>query len=666
MASETKEDINMKKNLIKTIGVVAGLALSLSLFTACNPNQPNNQLDYDNSVVKAFRAVNPSGDLVSQTAVAEDHDYLVTVITSTAVSEYHVGSDFQVGSSTAILGETPVAASLAAESSGDALSDLERAFEEALALSGIAKVDIVGFDFDKDTYMGTAVFKVEIEDAVAEYTYILKADDFSLIESKTELKNSASGGEASSYIGEERAKAIALDAVGVSEDMTANFTLRSLLDHGKKLYAVNFDYDGFRYTIEIDALNGSIVKFSKGVLDESVAKPEIPSSITEEQAKQIALDFAFPEGVGDRQVSFRKVKLDYEHGIFLYEVEFVAENCEYEFEIAASDGTILDVEIDAGASHGHDAPPQTDRFISREEAVAIALDKAGADALLIEVDVEREYVNGEVRYFYEVEVKVGGRELEYLVDAITGEVVLNEDYTGNPVNPAPTTEITEEEALAIALDDFGLTEDALSAKKIKLEREDGRLCYEIKLYADGVEYSMEVDAQTGKILEREIDREHDAELPPQSPSDPPASGYISRDQAIQAVKDALSGKNVRVKDAELDDEGTGADKRFYWEVEVVVDGREYDYYVDALTGEVHLKGELIGGGQELIGEERARSIALDFFSLTEKEARVIKVKLEEDDGILIYEVEIEVRDLEYSIEIDAATGTILEHDISYD
>ena len=98
----------MKKRLIKSLGIIAGIALSLSAFAACNPTTPVT-LNYDNSVVKAFRAVTPV-DFISQTATAEGQEYLVTVITSSSVSEYHVDSDFNVGTAEVILGDAPVRA----------------------------------------------------------------------------------------------------------------------------------------------------------------------------------------------------------------------------------------------------------------------------------------------------------------------------------------------------------------------------------------------------------------------------------------------------------------------------------------------------------------------------------------------------------------------------
>ncbi len=639
----------MKRRILKMIGIAAGIALSLSAFAACNPNSDIRVVHYDDSVVRAFRAVAPAEDLISQTATADGNAYRVTVITSSTVSEYRFDANFAAEAPTIIVGG---AANVALTAAAEPLSDPERVYEKALELSGVSRTEVMGFDFDRTTYMDRAVFKAEIEDAAAEYTYIFDAADLTLLASKTELR-AVSPQTGSSYLGEETAKTIALDAAYVEEKDAGGLTVRLQPENGTMLYTVRFTAAGFLYTVEIDAVNGKILKFSKCIADEEVSYPEIPHILTEEEAKAAALAFAFPEG--GKEVRFGKFKLDYEDGIFVYEVEFTADGTEYEFEISAADGTLLDAEIEPA-----EEVPQGS-YLTREEAIEAVRKVAGQDAFILEVDIERDTRGGKKVYYYEIEVRAGGREAEYFVDAVTGEVTLNEGYTGNPANPAPT--LTEEDALKIALADFGLTEEGLT-KRIKLEMEDGRLCYEIKLYADGVEYEMTIDAHSGAVYEREIDREHESEVP----TGPDAANYITRERAIDAVKAyfADKGKTAEIKDVEWEDRGSGASKSYFYEVEAMVDGREYECYVDAVTAAVTVKGELMGSGKQVIGEERALAIALERYSLTKNEVRIEKVKLEEDDGILIYEVEFKVKDLEYSFEIDAETGEILEYDISFD
>ena len=60
-----------------------------------------------------------------------------------------------------------------------------------------------------------------------------------------------------------------------------------------------------------------------------------------ERAKAIALGDAGVSGV-----SFTKVKLDYEDGVKVYEVEFYKDNVEYDYEIDAATGSIRERSVE--------------------------------------------------------------------------------------------------------------------------------------------------------------------------------------------------------------------------------------------------------------------------------------------------------------------------------
>lgn len=65
--------------------------------------------------------------------------------------------------------------------------------------------------------------------------------------------------------------------------------------------------------------------------------------ITEDKAKAIAVEHA---GFSASDVEFSKVKLDYEDGQRVYEIEFYKDGREYEYEINALSGKIVKNEID--------------------------------------------------------------------------------------------------------------------------------------------------------------------------------------------------------------------------------------------------------------------------------------------------------------------------------
>lgn len=74
-------------------------------------------------------------------------------------------------------------------------------------------------------------------------------------------------------------------------------------------------------------------------------KPDKVGYISEKSAKKIALDKA---GLKESEVSFVKVELDMDDGIWRYEVEFKKGFKEYSADIKADDGKILEWDVDLG------------------------------------------------------------------------------------------------------------------------------------------------------------------------------------------------------------------------------------------------------------------------------------------------------------------------------
>ena len=70
---------------------------------------------------------------------------------------------------------------------------------------------------------------------------------------------------------------------------------------------------------------------------------------------------------------------------------------------------------------------------------------------------------------------------------------------------APQPELTEEQALAIALEHAGLTEEQLDFSNVHLDRDDGRWVYEIEFREGRTEYEYAVNASSGKIVDFDKD-----------------------------------------------------------------------------------------------------------------------------------------------------------------
>lgn len=172
--------------------------------------------------------------------------------------------------------------------------------------------------------------------------------------------------------------------------------------------------------------------------------------------KDAALDAALAHaGINESDAARVKISEELENGKKIYEVSFDAAEKEYDYEIQASDGTILhsDVElrqdeessfVDQGqgdvqepdqngaqtenngqasggaAAGGSGSGQQTSAAVSREQAISIALERVPG-ATQKDIRIELDYDDGQYRY--EGEIIYQRKEYEFEIDANTGKVL---------------------------------------------------------------------------------------------------------------------------------------------------------------------------------------------------------------------------------------------------
>ena len=282
---------------------------------------------------------------------------------------------------------------------------------------------------------------------------------------------------------------------------------------------------------------GGIGVYAAGQLTKAAA-------ITEEEAYRFALADA---GVNAESAALLHAEYEIEQGTPVYDVEFVADGVEYDYDIKAEDGTVLKKEADPVRSSEGTVPAapadpaasepipadlpvsetpaveQTVQAITEEEAVAAALEKAGkAKDEVVFTEIKRDHDDG--REVYDIEFTVPGEaEYDYEIDAVTGEIREQSteklEKAEKPVaEPAPEaqpvadpaaasgSEITVEDAKRIALGHAGKSAGEVVFEKAKREKDDGRWIYEVEFFVEGVsEYEYEIDAATGEILEEDVE-----------------------------------------------------------------------------------------------------------------------------------------------------------------
>ena len=176
--------------------------------------------------------------------------------------------------------------------------------------------------------------------------------------------------------------------------------------------------------------------------------------ITVEEAKEIALKHA---NLASDQVSFIRTETDMENGVKKYDIEFYHENKEYDYEISAISGEII----------GYDYDVENYNIEAKEEANNTVNNQPSNDE---------------------------------------GNTKSSNNAAGNQQSNSGATSITVEEAKQIALSHAGLSSSQVSFMKSELDFDDGVQKYEVEFNHNYIEYSYEIDANTGSILSYEHDK----------------------------------------------------------------------------------------------------------------------------------------------------------------
>lgn len=220
--------------------------------------------------------------------------------------------------------------------------------------------------------------------------------------------------------------------------------------------------------------------------------------------------------------------------------------------------------------------------IDEVRAKEIALNHAGvsaADATFIKSVLD--YENG--RQVYEIEWYANGAKYEYDIAVANGAVVSSEYEAAKIVDssslPPTSAAVTVEQAKQTALDHAGVKVADAVIYKAERDYEDGRLVYEIEFYVTSgstvTEYDYEIDANTGTVVSYDYDIEGYA---------PAASGTaVSAETAKQTALARVPGAtaaNLYEWESDYDD------GRLEYEGKIVYDGMEYEFTIDAATGNI--------------------------------------------------------------------------------
>ena len=270
------------------------------------------------------------------------------------------------------------------------------------------------------------------------------------------------------------------------------------------------------------------------------------------EAKNVALENA---GLTASQAKFTDVELDDKNGTHYYQVEFTADGKEYEYDIDALTGAIIESKLPAGAQ----AQQNTASNNNTAGNTTPDTNTAGSS------NTDNNTSNNTTP-----DINIAG-------SSNTNNNTSNNTSSGTGTASAA---LTADQAKNKALAHAGLKANQVTFVKSKLDWDDGRQVYDVEFYtSDYKEYDYEIDASTGEVVSYDLDAEGYA---------PPAtgngqSGTITADQAKEKALSQVPGATVSdIREFETDYD----DGRLQYEGKIYYNGMEYEFEIDGYSGAI--------------------------------------------------------------------------------
>ena len=229
-------------------------------------------------------------------------------------------------------------------------------------------------------------------------------------------------------------------------------------------------------------------------------------ALTIDEARALALADA---GVSEAEAEVSREALAEHNGIWVYEFRFRTQAARYEYTLNANSGEVrtmvketADASGPAASTPPQSAPPaQTAR---PSQAPAATQPPASANPPAADVGIE----GAKTAALKDAGVSAT-HEYEYEILASTGGVYSRSaeafQTTGAGTGSGGSTYIGMDRAKAAALEHAGLTAGQAAFTHASMDRDHGKMVYELEFRQGRTEYEYKIDAATGRILEHEMD-----------------------------------------------------------------------------------------------------------------------------------------------------------------
>ena len=311
------------------------------------------------------------------------------------------------------------------------------------------------FDFEQ----GHFIYDVEFTANGTEYGYWIQASDGSVVKKIELIGAGGSKTGITAAITQKDARKIALEDAGLTEAEVTISAEKLDTENGVAVYEVDFVKGNVKYEYDINATTGAV--YSKSSESTAVSSTEAAAQPSEaetaaanaivaptaenrsnnnyiglERAKAIALGDA---GLSAASVTFTEAKQDFDDGVPNYDLDFYTATHEYDYEIDAQTGAIMDKSVEVNEHAVRETKPAATAaptaaptaaateaarsFIGVDRAKSIALGHAGVSASSVSFS-KAKLDDDDGRGVYEIEFYVGNTEYDYKIDAYSGGIIV--------------------------------------------------------------------------------------------------------------------------------------------------------------------------------------------------------------------------------------------------
>jgi len=311
------------------------------------------------------------------------------------------------------------------------------------------------FDFEQ----GHFIYDVEFSANGTEYGYWIQASDGSVVKKIELIGAGGSKTGITAAITQKDARKIALEDAGLTEAEVTISAEKLDTENGVAVYEVDFVKGNVKYEYDINATTGAV--YSKSSESTAVSSTEAAAQPSEaetaaanaivaptaenrsnnnyiglERAKAIALGDA---GLSAASVTFTEAKQDFDDGVPNYDLDFYTATHEYDYEINALTGAIMDKSVEVNEHAVRETKPAATAaptaaptaaateaarsFIGVDRAKSIALGHAGVSASSVSFS-KAKLDDDDGRGVYEIEFYVGNTEYDYKIDAYSGGIIV--------------------------------------------------------------------------------------------------------------------------------------------------------------------------------------------------------------------------------------------------